>query len=60
MPAKNAKNESDGFSTEERAAMKERAAELRARDLWPVSYALKKWTPVVEKKVVELVKAATS
>jgi uncharacterized protein YdhG (YjbR/CyaY superfamily) len=30
MPAKNAKNESDGFSAEERAAMKERAAELRA------------------------------
>ena len=149
MPAKNAKSESDGFSAEERAAMKERAAELRAEgkqgakkadglqellakiaemapadralaervhvtvtasapelspktwygmpayanadgkvvvffqdagkfkyrystlgfqdaanlddgDLWPVSYALKKWTPVVEKKVAELVKAATS
>ena len=149
MPAKNAKNESDGFSAEERAAMKERAAELRAEgkqgakkadglqellakiaemapedralaervhvtvtatapelspktwygmpayanadgkvvvffqdagkfkyrystlgfqdaanlddgDLWPVSYALKKWSPVVEKKVAELVKAATS
>jgi uncharacterized protein YdhG (YjbR/CyaY superfamily) len=30
MPAKNSKTESDGFSTEERAAMKERAAELRA------------------------------
>ncbi|MGH3026743.1 MAG: iron chaperone [Gaiellaceae bacterium] len=30
MPAKNAKVESDGFSAEERAAMKERAAELRA------------------------------
>jgi hypothetical protein len=26
MPAKSAKNESDGFSAEERAAMKERAA----------------------------------
>jgi uncharacterized protein YdhG (YjbR/CyaY superfamily) len=149
VPAKNAKSESDGFSAEERAAMKERAAELRAEgkqgakkadglqellakiaemapadralaervhvtvtasapelspktwygmpayanadgkvvvffqdagkfkyrystlgfqdaanlddgDLWPVSYALKKWTPVVEKKVAELVKAATS
>jgi uncharacterized protein YdhG (YjbR/CyaY superfamily) len=149
MPAKNAQKESDGFSAEERAAMKERAAELRAEgkkgaknadglqavldrisemapedralaervhvtvtatapelssktwygmpayanadgkvvvffqdagtfgyrystlgfqdaanlddgDLWPVSYALKKWSPVVEKKVVELVKAATS
>jgi|SRR4051812_21977489 uncharacterized protein YdhG (YjbR/CyaY superfamily) len=149
MPAKNAKTESHGFSAEERAAMKERAAELRAEgkkgakradglqavldsiaemgaedralaervhvtvtttapelspktwygmpayadvdgkvvvffqnagkfnyrystlgfqdaanlddgDLWPVSYALRKWSPVVEKKVVELVKAAIS
>ena len=30
MPAKTAKTESDGFSADERAAMKERAAELRA------------------------------
>jgi len=149
MPAKNSKTESDGFSAEERAAMKERAAELRAEgkkgakkadglqavldriaemapedralaervhmtvtatapelspktwygmpayanaddkvvvffqdsgkfnyrystlgfqdaanlddgDLWPVSYALRKWSPVVEKKVVELVTAAIS
>jgi uncharacterized protein YdhG (YjbR/CyaY superfamily) len=149
MPAKNAKTESDGFSAEERAAMKERAAELRAEgtkgakkadglqavldkiaemapedralaervhvtvtatapelspktwygmpayanadgkvvvffqdagkftyrystlgfqdaanlddgDMWPVSYALQQWSPVVEKKVVELVKAAIS
>jgi uncharacterized protein YdhG (YjbR/CyaY superfamily) len=149
MPAKNSKTESDGFSTEERAAMKERAAELRAEgkkgdkkadglqavldriaemapedralaervhmtvtatapelsprtwygmpayanadgkvvvffqdsgkfnyrystlgfqdaanlddgDLWPVSYALQKWDPVVEKKVVQLVKVAIS
>ena len=149
MPAKNAMTESDGFSAEERAAMKERAAELRAEgkkgakkadglqavldriaemapedralaervhmtvtatapelspktwygmpayanandkvvvffqdsgkfnyrystlgfqdaanlddgDLWPVSYALRKWSPVVEKKVVELVRAAIS
>ena len=30
MPAEQVKNESDGFSAEERAAMKERAAELRA------------------------------
>jgi uncharacterized protein YdhG (YjbR/CyaY superfamily) len=149
MPAKSAKAESDGFSAEERAAMKERAAELRAEgkkgakkadgltavldriaqmapedralaervhvtvtatapelspktwygmpayansdgkvvvffqdagkfnsrystlgfddaanlddgDMWPVSYALKKWSPLVEKKVAELVKAAIS
>ena len=30
MPANNASTESDGFSAEERAAMKKRAAELRA------------------------------
>ncbi|MGH3497323.1 MAG: iron chaperone [Nocardioidaceae bacterium] len=149
MPAKSSKAKSDGFTTEERAAMKERAAELRAEgkkgakkadglqavldriaqmapedralaervhstvtaaasdlspktwygmpayanadgkvvlffqdsgkfnyrystlgfqeasnlddgDLWPVSYALKKWSPEVEKKVIELVKAAVS
>ena len=149
MPAKNATSKSGGFSAEERAAMKERAAELRAEgkkgakkadglqdvldaiekmapedralaervhvavtatapelspktwygmpayadadgkvvvfyqdsgkfkyrystlgfqdaanlddgNLWPVAYALKQWSPAVEKKVVELVKAATS
>ncbi|MDQ1640826.1 MAG: hypothetical protein QOJ90_177 [Actinomycetota bacterium] len=149
MPAKTAKTRSDGFSAEERAAMKERAEELRAEgkkgakkadglqtlldriaemapedralaervhvtvtatapdlspktwygmpayadedgkvvvfyqdsgkfnyrystlgfqdsanlddgDMWPVSFALKKWSPTVEKKVVKLVKAAIS
>jgi uncharacterized protein YdhG (YjbR/CyaY superfamily) len=149
MPAKNSRTESGGFSTAERAAMKERAAELRAEgkkgaktadelqavldsiakmspedralaervhvtvtatapelspktwygmpayanadgkvvvsfknsgkfntrystlefqdaanlddgDMWPVSYALQKWSPVVEKKVIELVNAAVS
>ena len=149
MPTKNAKTESDGFTAEERAAMKQRAAELRAEgkkgakkadgleqvlesiasmapddraiaervhatvtatapdlspmtwygmpsyadadgkvvlffqnsgkfnyryctlgfqdtanlddgDIWPVSYAIMKWSPAVEKKVVELVKAAIS
>ena len=149
MPGKNAKAESGGFSAEERAAMKERAAELRAEgkkgarkadglqavldsitemspedralaervhvtvtatapglspktwygmpaytnadgkvvvffqdagkfsyrystlgfqeaanlddgDMWPVSYALREWSPVVEKRVIELVKAAIS
>jgi uncharacterized protein YdhG (YjbR/CyaY superfamily) len=33
-------------------------ANLDEGDLWPVSYALQKWTPTVEKKVGELVKAA--
>src|ERR1700730_14118831 len=149
MPAKNAKTESGGFSAEDRAAMKKRAAELRAEgkkgakqadglqavldsiaemapedralaervhvpvtatapqlspktwyrmrayanadgkivlffqnagkfndrystlgfqdaanlddgDLWPVTYALQKWSPTVEKKVAELVKTAIS
>ena len=149
MPAKDAQTQTDGFSAEERAAMKKRAAELRAEgkkgakqadglqavldaiaemapedralaervhvtvtatapelmpktwygmpayadadgkvviffqdsgkfkyrystlgfqdsanlddgDIWPVSYALAEWTPVVEKKVAELVKAAIS
>src|ERR1700745_3925192 len=149
MPAKNSNTESDGFSAEERAAMKERAAELRAEgkqgakkaeglqavldsiakmapedralaervhvtvtatapelspktwygmpayanadgkvvvffqnagkfsyrystlgfqedanlddgDIWPIAYALVEWTPAVEKKVAELVKAAIS
>ena len=147
MPAKNAATEAEGFSAEERAAMKERAAELRAEgkkgakkadglqdvldaiakmapddralaervhvtvtanapdlapktwygmpayanadgkvvvffqdagkfkyrystlgfqdaatlddgDIWPVSYALRQWSPAVEKTVVTLVTAA--
>src|SRR3954453_10990530 len=149
MPTNNSKTESDGFTAEERAAMNERAAELRSEgkkgakradglqavldriadmapedrvlaervhmivsatapelspktwygmpayadadgkvvvffqdsgkfnyrystlgfqdtanlddgDVWPVSYALMAWSPVVEKKVVELVEAAIS
>jgi len=36
------------------------AANLDDGDLWPVAYALQKWSPKVEKKVVELVKAAIS
>ena len=35
------------------------AANLDDGDLWPVSYALVRWSPAVEKKVVALVKAAT-
>jgi uncharacterized protein YdhG (YjbR/CyaY superfamily) len=149
MTASNAKNESDGFSTAERAAIRKRAAELRAEgkkgakkaegmqavldsiaemapqdralaervhvtltetapeltpktwygmpaytnadgkivlffqnagkfnsryatlgfqdaanlddgDLWPVYYALQQWSPAVEQRIVELVKAAIS
>ena len=36
------------------------AANVDDGDFWPVSYALTKWTPVVEKKVAALVKAAIS
>jgi uncharacterized protein YdhG (YjbR/CyaY superfamily) len=34
------------------------AANLDEGDVWPLSYALLKWSPAVEKKVVALVKAA--
>jgi uncharacterized protein YdhG (YjbR/CyaY superfamily) len=36
------------------------AAHLDDGDLWPVSFALEKWTPAVERKIVELVTAAVS
>jgi uncharacterized protein YdhG (YjbR/CyaY superfamily) len=36
------------------------AANLDDGDVWPVSFALQKWSPAVEQKVVELVKAAVS
>ena len=36
------------------------AANLDDDDIWPVYYALKKWSPMVEKKVADLVKAAIS
>jgi uncharacterized protein YdhG (YjbR/CyaY superfamily) len=35
-------------------------ASLDDGSMWPVSYALLEWTPSVQKKVVALVKAATS
>jgi uncharacterized protein YdhG (YjbR/CyaY superfamily) len=36
------------------------AATLDDGDLWPVSYALKGWSPAVEKRVIALVTAANS
>lgn len=36
------------------------AARLDDGEIWPVSYALQTWNPAVEKRVVELVKAAVS
>jgi uncharacterized protein YdhG (YjbR/CyaY superfamily) len=36
------------------------SANLDDGDIWPVVYALKQWSPAVEKKVVQLVKAAIS
>jgi len=35
-------------------------ANLDDGDMWPASYALTKWSPAVEKKVVALVRAAIS
>ncbi|MEV4705061.1 hypothetical protein [Actinoplanes sp. NPDC049316] len=35
-------------------------ANLDDGDMWPVAYALRSWTDEVEKKVVELVRAAVS
>ena len=36
------------------------SANLDDGDVWPVSYALKEWSPVAERRVAELVKAAIS
>jgi uncharacterized protein YdhG (YjbR/CyaY superfamily) len=36
------------------------AANLDDGDMWPVSYALRSWSPAVEKKVTQLVKSAAS
>src|SRR6516164_4318237 len=36
------------------------AANLDDGDLWPVAYALQKWSAAVEKRVIELVKTAVS
>jgi uncharacterized protein YdhG (YjbR/CyaY superfamily) len=36
------------------------AANLDDGDLWPVAYALQNWSPAVQKKVAELVRAAIS
>ena len=36
------------------------SAHLDDGDLWPVGFAIQKWSPAVEKKVAELVKAAVS
>ena len=35
-------------------------ANLDEGDMWPVAYALSKWSPAVEKKITQLVKAAIS
>ena len=36
------------------------SADLDDGDMWPVAFALVQWSPAVEKKVTELVKAAIS
>ena len=36
------------------------AAHLDDGDLWPVSFAVQKWSPAVEQKIAELMRAAVS
>jgi uncharacterized protein YdhG (YjbR/CyaY superfamily) len=36
------------------------AARLDDGDIWPVSYAITAWSPAVESRIVELVRAAVS
>ena len=36
------------------------AAHLDDGNSWPVSYALQRWSPVVEKRVTDLITAATA
>jgi uncharacterized protein YdhG (YjbR/CyaY superfamily) len=48
------------FSTRYSTLEFQDAANLDDGDLWPVSFALLEWSPAVEQKVVELVKAAVS
>ena len=36
------------------------AARLDDGDIWPIGFAIPRWTPEVEKKVAELVAAAVS
>jgi uncharacterized protein YdhG (YjbR/CyaY superfamily) len=48
------------FSTRYSTLEFQDAANLDDGDVWPVSFALQKWSPAVEQKVVELVQAAVS
>jgi uncharacterized protein YdhG (YjbR/CyaY superfamily) len=48
------------FSTRYSTLEFQDAANLDDGDLWPVSFALAKWSPAVEQKVAELVKAAVA
>jgi uncharacterized protein YdhG (YjbR/CyaY superfamily) len=48
------------FSTRYSTLEFQDAANLDDGDVWPVSFAMKTWSPAVEQKVVEAVKAAVS
>jgi uncharacterized protein YdhG (YjbR/CyaY superfamily) len=48
------------FSTRYSTLEFQDAAHLDDGDLWPVSFALHNWSPAVEQKVAELVRAAVS
>jgi uncharacterized protein YdhG (YjbR/CyaY superfamily) len=48
------------FSTRYSTLEFQDAAHLDDGDLWPVSFALNEWSPAVERKVADLIKAAVS
>jgi uncharacterized protein YdhG (YjbR/CyaY superfamily) len=52
--------DSGKFSTRYSTLGFQDAANLDDGDMWPVTYALTKWSPAVKNKVAELVKAAIS
>ena len=55
-----ARRELDDAHEEDDVGIRQDAANLDDGDMWPVSYALLRWSPAVEEKVVALVKAAIS
>src|SRR6516164_1326425 len=48
------------FNTRYSALEFQDAAHLDDGDLWPVSFAVQKWSPAVEQKIAELMRAAVS
>ncbi|HEX4060200.1 MAG TPA: hypothetical protein VHY58_04180 [Streptosporangiaceae bacterium] len=48
------------FSTRYSTLEFQDAAKLDDGDVWPVSFALQKWSPAIEQKIAELMKTAVS